>query len=46
MILLVVVFWDLIHAAMCFRVYGGYDIEFGICVSEHILKERDEGEVC
>ncbi|KAA8524674.1 hypothetical protein F0562_011097 [Nyssa sinensis] len=26
--------------------YGGYDIKFGICVPEHILKERHEGEVC
>ncbi|KAA8524660.1 hypothetical protein F0562_011083 [Nyssa sinensis] len=26
--------------------YGGYDIKFGICVLEHILKERHEGEVC
>ncbi|KAA8517177.1 hypothetical protein F0562_017470 [Nyssa sinensis] len=27
------------------RFYGGYDIKFGICVPEHILKERHEGEV-
>lgn len=27
------------------RVYGGHDIEFGVCVSQHILKEGDEGEV-
>lgn len=28
------------------RVYGGDDIKSSICVSEHILKERDEGQVC
>ena len=38
--------WGLINVAICLRVYGSYDIECGICVSEHILKERDEGEVC
>lgn len=31
---------------LCSRVYGGYDFKSGICVPEHILKERDEGEVC
>lgn len=30
--------------AFC-RVYGGDDIELSVCVSQHILKERDEGEV-
>jgi len=34
------------YAAIFFRFYGGYDIEFGICVSEHILEEGDEWEVC
>ncbi|KAA8524616.1 hypothetical protein F0562_011039 [Nyssa sinensis] len=28
-----------------YRVDGGYDIQFGTCVPEHILKVRHEGEV-
>lgn len=27
------------------RIYGGYDLELGICVSKHLLEERHEGEV-
>nr|GMD83063.1 glucose-6-phosphate/phosphate translocator 2, chloroplastic-like [Ipomoea batatas] len=27
-------------------VYGGYDIEFGVCVSKYILEERDDRQVC
>ena len=27
------------------RVYGSYDLQFGFCIPEHILKERDEWEI-
>jgi hypothetical protein len=30
----------------CFRIYGSYDIKFGICIQEYILKERNEWDEC